>query len=487
MKESVKTGYGFISGCLQKIFGSKIYPFFTAGVYLLCYYLGWDLPAIYYTGISIILIALFCDDMTPMFTPLIFLNIIVSYKNSPSPGAGHSDFYSTPAVLGQVIAVISIAALAVIVRLILTICRKKFRPTPILFGLCAFAVVLLLNGVAYEGYKLSDLMYGGFLAAIFLGVYAVLKDNIKYGEKTCENIAFAFIALSVVLAVEMIVVYCTREGLFTANGINRGKITFGWGVYNTMGMLLMLCLPAATYLAGRYKYGYGFTIYSVFLMVLIMLTMSRQAMIFSLVLYPVCIFQLLWKGKNRLLNIFVLAAFAIIAAIIIACKYDEIKKWLSLLFSNMIVDGMPNGSGRMTLYKTAISDFMKNPAFGVGFFGIGLPNYPQDPVIGLSIMPYLYHDTFMICLGMCGIFGLLAYLVHRVQTLINFFTDITVNRSYIATTILAMLLVSLADNHIFYILPTFAYTALVSVLVASHKNAGKGLKPLRRMGKGGAN
>jgi hypothetical protein len=81
----------------------------------------------------------------------------------------------------------------------------------------------------------------------------------------------------------------------------------------------------------------------------------------------------------------------------------------------------------------------------------------------------MYHDTLLQFLGACGAVGLFAYGVHRSQTVISYVKNITVERTYIALTILALLLVSLFDNHLFYIFPTLTYSMIVAVMVNSEK------------------
>ena len=61
----------------------------------------------------------------------------------------------------------------------------------------------------------------------------------------------------------------------------------------------------------------------------------------------------------------------------------------------------------------------------------------------------------------------IAYLVHRALTVISYFRKITLERTFIALTILSLLIVSLLDNHVFNIFPTMIYTYLISVLVKS--------------------
>ena len=80
------------------------------------------------------------------------------------------------------------------------------------------------------------------------------------------------------------------------------------------------------------------------------------------------------------------------------------------------------------------------------------------------------HNTVLQLLSSCGIVGLIAYLIHRTQTVISFFRKITLQRSFIALTILSILVICLFDNHIFNIFPTIIYGALTAIFDKSEKS-----------------
>ena len=56
-----------------------------------------------------------------------------------------------------------------------------------------------------------------------------------------------------------------------------------------------------------------------------------------------------------------------------------------------------------------------------------------------------------------------GYLVHRAQTVISFCKNVTLERTFIALTILPILILSLLDCHIFLIFPTVVYACLLAV------------------------
>lgn len=453
---------------MMKAFGSRLFPFVTAAVMILCYYTGWDLFAFYYVAVTGVLILILCDDLTPFITLLAFLTVIISYRHSPSPASGNSDYLFQPAITAQAIALVALIILAAVVRIIKTFRRRKFKFTPVFFGLCALSVAFLLNGIFSKGYTPMNLVYGICQIIVYLGLFVLLKDNIKINGKTFKNIATIFLALSILLVAELFIAYITTEGIYVNGELHRGRLSFGWGVYNTMGMLLLLCIPSVMYLASIYKHGWALTLYSVLLAVSCIFSMSRQAMLGVAVIYPLCLIYLIVKTRQKLINCLIIGAALAGAAIVISIKWDNFANSFSQVFENIIVNGQLNGSGRMKLYETAVNEFFRAPLFGTGFYSSGLDGLLYN-ASGMDIIPLFYHNTLLQMAASCGLIGLAAYLVHRVQTVFSLLNNLTVERAFIAVSMFSIIFLSLLDVHMFDILPTLLYISFLSVLVASEK------------------
>lgn len=439
---------------------SKFFPFVTAAVVLFCYYLGLDIIAILYIGVTGTLIMLLTEDVTPILCDLLFMRVILSWKNSPSASKGNSGYYSSLAVLIPTVFIAALLAAAMIYRLVRACVKKKFKITPVFYGLCAFCGALLLNGLFSKNYSAMSLLYGAILALLFLGLYAVFKDNISADKKCFENIAYSFTAYALLLVIELAALYCTNGAVTAGGKINRDAIVFGWGPYTSYGVLVVMCIPPAVYLAGIKKYGYVYTVFSVILLAASVLCCSRQAMVSAVIVYPVCIALLIVKGRYRIANICIVSAALVAGIVLLAVYFSEITEFLKDIFANVIVDGKLNGSGRMRLWKLALNEFKSYPVFGTGFYGETVNPDRRFP-------PYMYHNTVLQLMGACGIVGLGAYLFHRVQTCICYFKNITAERTVIALVILVLLINSLMDVHIFNIFPTMVYSFLLAVLVRS--------------------
>lgn len=444
---------------LKNILSSKYFSFVTAAFSLISYYLGLDVALFYYLAICGILMIFLLDDLTPTVSLLIFMGVSVSLKNTPTVTVTNSDYYGRPEVYIQLIVIAALFIGAAVYRLVKTIVKKNFKLTPVFYGTCGYAFILIINGLFSPDYNPKNLLFGFVIAISILGIYSALKDNINTDSDGFEKIAYAFLALSVVLIVELIVAYVTTEGLFEDGIINRSKLVFGWGAYNTFGLMLLICIPAVMFLAGRKRFGFVYTLYSFVLFVALFFSCSRQSMIGGVIIYLLCVILLLVKGKNRFANASVLSAAVAASVVLIGVYHEEVFTFFKVIFYNIIVDGELNGSGRTRLWREAIDYFIKNPVFGSGFF-VNF-DYPEN---ALGFLPMMCHNTILQLLSACGIVGLTAYVLHRTLTVISFCKNVTAERTFIALSILCILILDVFDHHMFNIFPTFIYASLLAVL-----------------------
>jgi hypothetical protein len=304
-----------------------------------------------------------------------------------------------------------------------------------------------------------NMIFGFILSFFYLGIFILVTNNIKITKRTFEYIAWAFIAVSLIVAIEVIVLYATTEGIVVDGRVNRSLISTGWGMYNTIGMMLTISIPSAFYLAGKYKHGWLFTLYAIAVLTAAWFTMSRQSMLGSSFIFACCAVMLLLKGKNKIINCSILSVFAVVLLVLLVADGTKVTNFFSIFFTSF-----GDGSGRLGLYKLALEVFKKYPIFGQGFY-VELAGDPG--FAGLPLIPDMYHDTFMQLLAATGAVGLIAYGIHRGTTVISYIKNITVERTYIAFIIIALLFLNLFDNHIFYLFPSLIYGFLIGIFVGS--------------------
>ena len=74
-------------------------------------------------------------------------------------------------------------------------------------------------------------------------------------------------------------------------------------------------------------------------------------------------------------------------------------------------------------------------------------------------------------LASCGIFGLITYGIHRVQTVFMFLRKLTREKIFIGLSVLALLGMSLLDNHFFNLGPTLFYSLALAFAEKSPEQA----------------
>ncbi len=445
---------------LKMLLSSKYFPFFTAYAMVMCYYLSLDIVAIYFLALTSALIFLLLDDVTPIISNLLFVNVFSSLKNTPLLLVNNSDYYFRPEILSQIIVVVGIMVICGGYRVVVCGLKKQINLTPMFFGIGLLCVTFLLGGAFYENYTNKNVVFALLLSATLLGMFFVISACINPTKESFEKIAYAFVALSVLLIIELAVIYATTENLFIDGKINRSVIKFGWGVYNTYAVWIVMCIPPVFYLAARKKFGYLLTAYSLLILVASVLCCSRQAMVGAAIIYPVCTVILLVTGKNKLANGAVFITAAVAACILAIIFREKVLSFFKEILANIVVDGELNGSGRWAIWNEAINLFKKRPVFGSGFF----LSYGVWENEGNGIFPHRCHNTILQMLASCGIIGLAVYILHRVQTVICFFKNVNAERTFIALNVLVILILSLLDTQIFNILPTIIYACMLAIL-----------------------
>ncbi len=446
---------------LRKALSSYYFIAFTAVFTLLCYYVGWDIVIIWYMALCGAAVLLLLKDVTPLITIFLFMNIMISVQHSPTNMGGQipDEYFFQTAIVAQIGVAIGLFAAAGVFRLVMCIKNRTLKITPTFIGLCMFAAAMLLNGITSENYEPMNALYGFFMAFMFLGVFCIVGGNVTVCKDTFLYIAWAFMALTFCLIIELGVAYLTYDNLWVNGGLNREALHFGWGMYNTMGMLFTIAVPSAAYLAYRYRHGYFFTFYMIALTGAAYATMSRQAILCCSVITLICAVLILIKGRHRLINGIIFICAIVVGGIVAFIFRGIVEEVIDMLLKNFM-----SGSGRDHLYEIGMDAFNSSPIFGTGFYH----DLDNDPgFIGLSIMPDMYHNTIVELLAVGGIVAFVTYVIHRAHTIISYIKNPTADRTYIAVTIFALLILSLLDNHIFYILPTLVYSTLAAMLIGS--------------------
>ena len=222
-----------------------------------------------------------------------------------------------------------------------------------------------------------------------------------------------------------------------------------------------MLMPIYFYCVTRSKYPMFFYLGGFICYGFILLSLSRTSILFATSLLALCIlFLCIYNHKNRL-KIKIYSLIFLIGAICILVYYHE--SFLTI-FNEILRVGFSD-SGRLELYKYGLTKFLDHPILGAGFgnsFGI------NDKFIINA--PKYYHNTIVQIFASCGIIGFIAYAYHRYQTVKLFLKTRDSYSFFTGMSILALLLTSLLDIHIFNIFPTIIYSTTLCIFEKSTIN-----------------
>ena len=408
------------------------YGIFTLLVVYTCFF-GWDLL-----------------PLTPLF---IFAYVIPSGKNNP--GRNNATIFSMEH--GGIY--IACMAALIIISLIYRVIKdrhhffgRKYRLLPGMLILIASYVVGGLGRVdAFT--QLKSMLFGLLQGAAILIPYFLFSGGVNWKKVQKDYFPWIGICTGCLLILELIWIYLSGD-IIESGIIIRTNIYTGWGICNNIGGLLIMMIPFAFYLsANHHRSWIGALIGSVFL-VGTFFTCSRNAMLTGSILFLICVVIMLYYGENQKEAALTIIVFAGIILVISILWNSEIER----LFSIVIKKGFDH-SARDTIYQEGMNLFKQAPIFGTSFFSPGyVPFDWSESAIFSNFFPPRWHNTFVQLCACCGIFGVVAYLFHRFQTVRLLLKERTSERVFIACSVFALIVSSLLDCHFFNIGPVLFYS-----------------------------
>ncbi len=436
---------------LAGFFNGYLFPIYVA----LCVIIGhvYDRLSL---GISLIVIAaalgfLICKDLK-FFIPILLSSYFIISKNSIENETLYSESAMSLYYVLGVILIISIVAHFIIYRKNVSI--KRFTSSSLFLGFALISVLFLLNGaLSFETYNKQNILFGTLIAISFILPFFLLCINTDFDKKTMDYLAYVLIIITIILLVQLIFAYKTYVVIINGT-IRKESLNFGWGVSNNIGAMLGMLIPAHFYFASYKKFPLIFIISGALCYLSVLFTLSRAAILVSTVIFALCILALcVFNHKNKIINRIFIALLFLVGFCIVYKYYDK----LHLLLDEIIKDGLDD-SGRFEYFKDGIERFKQHPLLGAGF---GNSHGVNDKFVIPA--PEYFHNTIIQILASCGILGMIAYLIHRVETIILFFKNRSLASFFMGMSILTLLLTSLLDIHMFNIFPAIFYSVILCV------------------------
>lgn len=361
---------------------------------------------------------------------------------------------------------IGLAVVILLARFITKICERKKRGVPKLTAGYVLLGISYLLGGAFTTYYDARTVFFGFVEIASLSFFYFFFYFSVDWEKVPEHYAPLLVTiLGVGLFAQVLGMYTNPGAPTLDGGGSRDSLYTGWGIWNCIGAMMAFCVSAPVYFAVKRKNGWLYTLLSTVYLLGVILTQSRGSMLAGAGVYVCGVLVTLVKsrGKERLWN-FLVYAVLLLGGIVILVRYrDAVSGLLSTLIEIGVTD-----SGRFSLYEQAWGVFQEHPFFGVGWYDVPGIQFAQGgmypnghPILENYFIPGFVHDTFFQLLAMGGVLAFFAYLIHRTDTVLLFFRRPTTAKTVSGICILAILLASIVDNHVFNLGPGLLYSILL--------------------------
>ena len=452
-------------GLISKFLASYYSMLFVLIITCLSNLFSLEIFALYGYMLIILLSCLFGKDMLATI-PVAFCGYICfSRQNNPASFIDQSIFLSSTGVTHLIIAS-GVSLIAFLTRLIfdLITLRGTFKKPKLTWGLLAIAITFIFGGIFTDEFGLHSIAVGAIEALSFCFVYFYFYYTVKWENVKNDYGLLLLMGVGIVMCFEIFGAlhysnFWNSEDLF-----DRDILYTGWGNYNNMGGMMVITICGPFYFACKSKHGFLYLLLANFFGVVGILTQSRSSIVFGLIIYGICLLCTLniAKGKQKTIMVYSYAATMIILITIMFVFSERIIE----LFDSMLRVGFYD-SGRSKIYQHGWEQFSDSPLVGKGFTAcetVQWGNHSDNP-----FWPARYHNTYVQILATCGLIGLVAYIYHRVQTIKIVIKDFNHEKLFMAIGILAIILISLIDCHLFNVGPAIIYSGLLLFIEKQNK------------------
>lgn len=298
--------------------------------------------------------------------------------------------------------VIGFAVSAAMVGTVINVIRNRRRPRLSLqtAGLVAMLIAALIGGTANGMAGSPNHLLGIAATGGMLAVYGMLAaGGMPYRPR---YFAGTLVSVGVLLAAETLIYYLRQEDALQS--MLRKSIDLGWGISNNIGLVVVLIMPLALYLASESRVPLVWYLVYALLALTVLFSFSRGsilAMIFLVVPSLCGSVRLAAKPRFAGASVLIVLAAGVAAAWVFADRLGEI-------FSEMIYGVGMDDNGRIELWKEGIRVFLDHNRWTGAGFGFG----SSFEVDGAERFFRWYHNAPLQMLSNFGIVGLGCFAFH---------------------------------------------------------------------------
>lgn len=408
------------------------YAVCVAAVSLLSHLFGLELAAFWVLILASSFALVMQEDTTPLVPTVFMIYYAISRKHG-CDGWQDIGVWTTAPYIANIACFGAIFVAALVFHIVYYKQYTNFkRRTFLTAGLAALATSFITNGWFAPEFEWRDLWYGLSYAALYYGVYVLFFHTVQWKKRdSLRYLAFNFFIMGLLVAAELGILYILVPELHGGGDV-KGYVRLGWGISNSIAFTFMLSMPFGFYLSYKEKHPLPYFLGTAAMLIAVIFTYARAALIIAVPLFVAGTIFLCLFAKRRL-GVWIVTGIAVVGAIIIAVNY---RGWLLEKLNFYITAGFKD-HGRFTLWKECLEAFLVTPVFGEGLY------WKYGEVSWGSF--FWAHNTPLQMLATCGLFGLLAYLFHRVQTVIMFVRKPTCERLFAGLAVLCLVVNSLLD------------------------------------------
>lgn len=432
--------------CVERFFGSVLYILLVGVVSIICHAFDLVMVGTFLWAVLLIFLFIFCKNMfalTPfacMITFIISQNTIVHY--------GY--FNTTSRMFALIVEFVLVFSSLVFNFTYYKRWKLLFKKAYLTVSLCFVTAVLLIGGLGAESYSVSGVLIGiGIAASMFLPYSLFINCGVYEGTKTVRYFAWTTVIATVVIGAAVLQVY----RFITPDFFEYPKkyLQFGYAGPNTGAAFVVIALPMTFYLIYSYRHGYLLLPFAFLEVILVVALFSRASLVVIIPLLLVLIIVVgIMRKTLRWAYCVVSGLIAVAAIIVITVKWSFVYDSFAKLSTFNGFDG-----GRFDLWKLGFEGWKNTPIFGAGI------RY----MLNNGSAYYSFHNTPLTYLFCCGIAGLAAYLYHRYKTVRLVFTNKpTVERVFVAISILGMLINALLDIGMTYPQLLLYYAVMLAII-----------------------
>lgn len=327
-----------------------------------------------------------CEDATPVIACFTFMFFIFSKDNMSL--AGKEPWFAMLILpLGG---------------FIYNICKykvKKFTMGGFSFAILLALIPWLFQGIGVKGRNpMQAFLAIGVAIAFVIAYFLIYMTSRRRGKNLTEYVAQIFLALGVMIAIEIIVYHLRIKDYLFEDYYTR----LGWGTRNPVAAVFAMVMPVTFfYSTKKNKFSFLFIVLGIVEYIIILLLQSRGVTLFATVAMPVLIVYSMLCSERKLANIVTCGVFFIVLMIVLLFKKEIIFSLLERLIKSKFDE-----NGRKPLWEAGVRLFVEHPIFGVGF-DYREPVYFQ--VARYTDGPTYLHSTFIQIYAALGIVGGIAY------------------------------------------------------------------------------